>query len=177
MNSSFNFTYLKKIEHLLKDHLSLSFKNYAIIFFNNKNYILESSNPNDIGKKQFFNRNTFRSSTEHAEMRALKRIKNRDRRKCLLFSLRVNKGNDDCINFSKSTPCINCYKSLCKSREGTNVKNVFFMEPERGENIIFKICDSEENERNERNQNIVIIIVIIRYSSGERNIMRNKKNL
>lgn len=169
MNTSFTATYIKKIEKIFCSSSTFKKncnKNYCVIFFNNKNFLIRESNEFDIGKKTFFYNNSTRSMTEHAELRAIKGIKNKkDFKKCYIFSVRISLDEENnTIRFCKSIPCLNCYNTLF--RLGL-LRRVFFMTS--SDEAVF-YCFSTEDNNDEKSS--FFIMVEVRFSSAERNFYR-----
>lgn len=175
MNHSFTATYIKKIEKIFFSSPSIKKtcnKNYCVIFFNNKNFLIRESNEFDIGKKTFFYNNAYRSMTEHAELRAIKEIKNKkDLKKCHIFSLRIsiNEENNK-VNFSKSVPCLNCYNTL--HRLGL-LRRVFFMTSSSSSDNKVDFYCFYYNQTDDDS----FIIIDVRFSSAERKLYRTTVDL
>lgn len=170
MNASFTATYIKKIEKIFCSSPAFKKncnKNYCVIFFNNKNFLIRESNEFDIGKKTFFYNNRYRSITEHAELRAIKEIKNKKNFKnCHIFSVRISINEESgIISFSKSIPCLNCYNTLF--RLGL-LRRVFFMTSSN--EAVFYCFSTEGDEENSSSSSFTV--VEIRFSSAERNLYR-----
>ena len=168
MNSSFTTTYIKKIEKIFHSSPAVKKncnKNYCIIFFNNKNFLIRESNEFDIGKKTFFYNNRHRSMTEHAELRAVKEIKNKkDLKKCHIFSVRISINEEkNTINFSNSIPCLNCYNTLFRLRL---LRRVFFM-TSSVEPVFYSFHEEQTSLFSS-----TFTVIEVRFSSAERNIMR-----